>query len=120
MILTSDLAREMLAQLRATGQAQQTTIDHPSLDRECKLILRYGPERKTIQVLTAIDGRQPPQQLREDLGKIFDVDQRNARFDYINGYGIMKLTWYIQPPPALVQAPLFDLPEIRTENYYAL
>ena len=115
-------AEEMRQQLELTGQPQERTITHAELDRECQLLLRYGPIRQSLQVLTIIEGRQPPQELRHWLRTVFTIPaETKPAFDYQKGFGIMKLTWRIEPPPQPVQARLFDVPDpVATEAYFQL
>lgn len=92
------LATEMTQALQRQAQPQETIIEHPDLDRECKLILRYTGQGKT-QLVTVIWARQPPCSLRAKLRDAFQIPLNvAANFNYMRSYGIMRLTWDSEPP----------------------
>lgn len=116
----TQLARRMLADLPRTGRPQEQTIIHPSLDQPCQLIYRYGPHCAHVQIVTIIWAKQPAKSLQDELRTAFNIPWTvEPKFDYQNGYGIMRITWSANHrPPA--QAYLFDaLPaESRAGTYY--
>jgi hypothetical protein len=105
-------------QVEKSGQP----VEYP-VDVNFKLVLRLAPAG-CIQLLTVIYARQPSQAERAALAAAFDVPaEAVTEFDYINGWGVMKLTWP-RPTQAIPAQPeqftqiSFLTGPAGSENYY--